>query len=197
MPLQTLQSARSFGFGKIITAAGDSSFESIASTVISSSTSSVTFSSIPGTFQHLHLRLNVRTVDGAVGGNYLNVYFNNDTASGYSYAYNEAGNPPSSTNFGTGASTSNTQAYSPYVATNANASSYFGPIIMDIFDYANTNKRKTFHMRGFFHDRANSRPSKMAGHWRDASAITSIKIEVPSGNYVNGSSFALYGIKNS
>lgn len=198
MPLLTTQSAKGYGFNNLITVAGSGSFESIASTVLSSNTSSVNFSSIPSTFQHLQLRMELRdNQSSSAGGYYYDLTFNNNTSSGYSYMYGEVGTPPSNTNFATGGSNSTTTAYGPYFPTALSASSVFGVVILDIFDYANTNKATTFTHTGAFTDGSNARFAQMGGHWLNNSAVNQITISHPAGSFVTGCTFSLYGIKNS
>ena len=65
-------------------------FESIATTVITSDTASVTFSSIPQTYKHLQLRMFAKT-DRADLEDVTLIQFNGDTAANYSY-HNIRGN---------------------------------------------------------------------------------------------------------
>jgi hypothetical protein len=70
-----------------------------------------------------------------------------------------------------------------------------------LLDYQNTNKFKTIrNLQGFDANGDGSGARYYAirffsGLWQSTSAITSITITAPNGNWATGSSFALYGIK--
>jgi hypothetical protein len=81
-----------------------------------------------------------------------------------------------------------------YVTSN----SIMSPAIIDVLDYANTNKYKT--LRSLAGTESNASATSMVGMfstvWRSTSAITSITIKTDSGTTLqNGTTFALYGIK--
>jgi hypothetical protein len=85
--------------------------------------------------------------------------------------------------------------------TAASGGLVFGSLIMDILDYANTNKYKT--TRGIIGFDTNGtvagyggRVGLISGNWRSTSAITSITFTVDNAaNYSANSKFSLYGIK--
>ena len=65
------------------------SFESIATTTVGSGgTSSIDFTSIPSTYQHLQLRI-ISRVSNADTGDNIFLQFNGDTSSNYSWHYME------------------------------------------------------------------------------------------------------------
>ena len=75
-------------------------------------------------------------------------------------------------------------------------SNNFGVVILDILDYANTNKYKT--VKSFFGIDANSTGSMIflaSGFWRNTNAITSITFTSGGQTYQQYSQFAVYGIK--
>ena len=84
--------------------------------------------------------------------------------------------------------------FDPQASATANA---FGVTIIDILDYANTNKYKTFRsLVGSDTNDTNGAVGLASGSWRSTSAITSITLSNNvSGNLAQYSSFALYGIK--
>jgi len=112
--------------------AGD--FESIATVSVTSGTStSLTFTSISGTYTHLQ----VRGIARLSGGNgELDFQFNSDTSTNYSY-HRMYGNGSS---VASEAATSTTQATVGYYTA---GTSVFNGMVVDILDYANTNKYKT------------------------------------------------------
>jgi hypothetical protein len=80
--------------------------------------------------------------------------------------------------------------------SNSAAANIFGVSIIDIFDYANTNKYKTVRtLTGA--DRNGAGLLRMwSSNWRSLSAVTSITLYAQTTpNISQYSSFALYGIK--
>jgi hypothetical protein len=167
-------------------------FESIATTVITSDTASVTFSSIPQTYKHLQLRMFAKT-DRADLEDVTLIQFNGDTAANYSYHYIR----------GTGAATASEGAtstsyiYLHFASTgNSGVSNIFGSSVLDILDYADTNKFKTTRSLHGFDANGSGRVYLVSGNWRSTSAITSIVLDQQFGtNWKQYSHFALYGIK--
>ncbi len=159
------------------------SYESIA-TVNASGSSSVTFSSIVGTYKHLQVRLSTLTSTGTsiqlqsnlgLGTNSHQLLGDGSAASARNSAVGTYGiYIPSDTGIGTGGS-------APVVA------------VIDLLDYANTNKNKT--VRSLYGGEDNSAGIVMfnSGFWNSTSAITSLTF-TPNSGTVTGK-FALYGIK--
>ena len=168
-------------------------FESIATTVLSSSTGTVTFSSIPQTYKHLQLRVIGKT-DRALNRDSFRIQFNSDaTTSNYRSHFL----------YGNGASTSSadeggTAGGVHYrLAGNSGATNIFGVSIVDVLDYANTNKYKTTRcLGGLDLNGADGEMYLGSAVWLSSSAITSFTIVPNTGtNFVQYSHFALYGIK--
>jgi hypothetical protein len=79
---------------------------------------------------------------------------------------------------------------------NGALSNLFAGYVIDILDYANTNKNKT--IRSLAGSDANGSGTIWFGSiaWLSTSAITSLSFNIESGsNFTQYSSFALYGIK--
>jgi hypothetical protein len=92
--------------------------------------------------------------------------------------------------------TSNTYNYASSYMPAANATaSVFGTVIMDILDYANTNKYKT--MRQLYGTDLNGsgQVGLASGVWMNTNAITAITFNFTTSDLVAYSSFALYGVK--
>lgn len=161
--------------------AGD--FESIATNRVTSAQSSVTFSSIPQTFQHLQIRymsLNTSATD------YI-MRFNGDSANNYR-AHNLYGDGASaiSSLFGSQASVGvgfNNQTTQPISG------------VIDILDYAITNKNKTTRTLYGWEANGTGQIVFTSGAYFLTPAITSITISVLTGNINTNSIFALYGIR--
>lgn len=163
-----------------------SSFESIETYSVSSAQSSITFSNIPQTFKHLQLRVFSFGTTATAYDSIIRV--NGD--SGTNYAWHDL--------YGDGANTGargsiNTAAM--YVNTDANRTTYPNVVIIDVLDYANTSKHKTFRNLTGIDVNGGGAVSIKSGHWRSTSAITSLTITVVSANFDQYSHFALYGIR--
>lgn len=173
-----------------------SDYYAISTAIVGSSGSStITFSSIPSTYSHLQIRMIARTNRTSPEINdYLNVRFNSD--SGSNYARHRVYGSGSSV--AVSANSSIAQFYIENTTAAGSAANTFGAAVMDILDYANTNKYKTIRMLSgkdenavdtgfvFFH----------SALWMSTNAITSIVITPGSGSSITQySHFALYGIK--
>jgi len=173
-----------------------SSYESITTTTLGSSTSSFTFSSIPATYTHLQIRCFAQVVRNTFGIASGNIQFNSDTGSNYSI-HNVTGIGGTPYASGSANTTSVVTADGMYGTTTGGT---FGISIIDILDYANTSKYKT--VRTFAGTDFNGTlggyggfVGLTSGNWRNTNAITSITFSSSDGNLNTYSSFALYGIK--
>jgi hypothetical protein len=165
-------------------------------TVPSGGTASVTFAGIPSGYKHLQIRASAQCNRATYGTDDLNITFNSDTTANYGYH----------TLFGNGATAQATAASSTafmQVLSGAGTGngSTFASSIIDILDYANTNKYKT--MRTLSGDDLNGLVAGYGGYavlssglWISTSAITSVSIVINTGaSFTEHSSFALYGVK--
>ena len=162
-----------------------STYEKIATTTLTTSASSVTFSSISGAYTDLVLICNIAQ---AAGNNGLRVRYNSDTATNYSYTTLN-GN-------GTAASSARGTSENALVIANTSGSTTLElAIIANIFNYSNTTTYKTSLGRG---NRASSNVDATVGLWRSTAAITSMELALgasfPTNNFASGSTFTLYGI---
>jgi hypothetical protein len=198
---QGLVKSRSLLVGN--TAYDPDNFESIATVVVGSGgSSSVTFSSIPGTYAHLQLRGICQTNRSGYLVDAFTVKFNSDSASNYSWhtLYGGFNTTPSVTADG-GASTTATRFYWGNSSVSANV---FTGVVMDILDYTDTNKYKTIRTLAGYDvngtagtDSYGGTICLSSGNWRSGSAITSIEIaSTVSSNFTQYSKFALYGIRD-
>ena len=149
-------------------------------TVSGTSTSTITFSSIPQTYTDLVLVINGQTsadVD-------IFVRFNSDTATNYSYTVMQ-GN-------GSSAVSSRVSNSTGWSTTSGNPSLGFTTYITNIFNYTNATTFKTSITR----TNTNDRTGAIASIWRATpAAITTVNVLVYSGYFIAGSTFTLYGIK--
>ena len=163
-------------------------FESIA-TSTPSGTGTLTFSSIPATYAHLQIR---GIYSGSVVERSLLLRFNSDTAGNYSW-HELSGN---GTSAGAGAGANATGIYVGY-ASNTTTNTYPSPFVIDILDYANTNKYKTVRSLNGNDLNGSGWAILYSGNWRSTSAVDSITLYLNSGNYNTYSHFALYGIRSA
>lgn len=168
-----------------------SDFESIATvTVGAGGSSTISFTSIAGTYQHLQIRGIAKST--GTGSQDMRIRLNSNTSA---YAYHGL--------YGTGATASSnaatSQAYiiQPYNFVAASSlTSIFGGVIIDILDYANTNKLKTVRTLGGMDANGSGTVGLYSGfHTTLTAAITQIDITAAADNFAEYSQFALYGIK--
>ena len=174
------------------------SYESIAKvTVGSGGTTTISFSSIPSTYTHLQLRGIATSARATYALDGMLVRFNSDTGSNYSFHYLRGNGSAAQAAAGTSTTSMTIDSTIPSTA----ASNVFGGFVVDVLDYANTNKYKTLRSLGGFD--VNGTVSGVGGYvvlasgnWRSTSAISSISITTDYGSdFQNYSHFALYGIK--
>lgn len=157
-------------------------YEPIATTTLGSAQSSVTFSSISGSYTDL-----VLVVNGEVStSQQIALQFNSDTGSNYSSTalYGDGSS---------GASARNTSTTSMVGGFGWFANGTRATSIINIQNYSNTTTNKTAIGRG---NLSSSYVHAGVGLWRNTSAITSITMFVFGGyNWNSGTTFNLYGIK--
>lgn len=168
-------------------------FEAIASTTLSTATSTVTFSSIPGTYEHLQVRCYARAT-GGTQYTHIQGRFNGSTSSIYDDHYL----------FGDGSGAvvdrgiNQTFHYWFRIPGGSAAANCFGVYVVDILDYASTNKNKTTRLISGWNQNTTVGEAWLASHsWRSTSAITSIELVSGSGNFAVGSVFSLYGLRSA
>lgn len=175
-------------------AAAASSFESIATVTLSGNSSSISFTSIPSTYSHLQIRW-IGRQSGANTGYGVLLRINNDSTSNY-YWHRLRGNGSAASATSSGAlTTSGSIGATP--AANSSAS-IFGAGIIDFLDYANTNKYKTIRsLQGTDQNSATDSNVFFEStlYSANTNAISRIDILPDGSNFVQYSSFALYGVK--
>lgn len=152
------------------------SYVALATITLTSTTSSVTFSSIPNTFRDLVLIVNSTSSTGAEGYSFLR--FNND--SGANYGRVEMVGSAASSSSG--------------IFSNLIPITYRGTPtnqVIQIMDYAQTNKHKTVIYRN---NQSDSVVVAGAGRWANTAAITTVAAVSFSLAFASGSTLSLYGI---
>jgi hypothetical protein len=189
--LQTLANSSAYGYRAFAEELGD--FQSIATvTVGSGGSSSISFTSIPSTYQHLQIRALARLNNSGANGTGI-LRYNSDTNTN-NYTYHEiVGNGASVSVYGSAAPESNQLVgFTGGTALTGN----FGAVVTDILDYANANKYKTMRNLGGYDNNGSGQMRLNSGLWMNTATITSITITPNVGTaFVEYSQFALYGIK--
>jgi len=164
--------------------AAGSTYTPIATTTLGSNQSSVTFSSISGSYTDLVLIVSANQTP-ALNTQYIR--FNGDTATNYSYTV-LTGNGTSAIS---ARGTTQDAWYSGYYGVPPTTG--FGTEIYNFQNYANTTTYKTGLSRT---GRASGGTDAMVGLWRNTAAITSITYGITgiSAFLTSGSTFTLYGI---
>jgi hypothetical protein len=177
------------GFLAASGAGEEGAYELIESSILTTSTSSVTFSSIPSDYKHLQLRIVYR---GANAGNGLTSQLRFNSDSGSNYAYHRLQGDGSTVV--SSAFTSQTEIDLPAQTANGATASSFGGAVVDILDYASTSKNTTVRTLG---GRASTSSGidLRSGLWINTAAVTSVFIGSYTLNFMSGSRFSLYGIK--
>lgn len=168
-------------------------YELISTQTLTGTAASVTFSSIPSTYNHLQIRAVARTDRSGSADDLMMLRLNGDTAANYNshYLYGAGGTPASASSL--------TDTYirnNMRVAGATFATSGFAPLILDILDYSATTKYKT--VRSFSGLSGTTNEVTLgSGAWRNTAAITTIQfgMYLTSTNFVAGTRFSLYGIK--
>ncbi len=164
-----------------------STYTPIATTTLGSAASSVTFSSISGSYTDLILvcsMIGTATLDARVT-------FNSDTGTNYS----------ATRLMGDGSSaTSNRSSNRAWIDLN-----YVGGVdtsapttsILNLNNYSNTTTNKTTLLRANEMGGAYTGTEAIVGLWRSTSAINRLDITTSTSTYAAGSTFTLYGVKSA
>jgi hypothetical protein len=157
-------------------------YDLIASTTLGSNTRTITFLSIPSTYRDLILVCNLSIVGGS---DLICVTFNNNTSAYNTVTLEGAGFS------GSGSQSNESNAKSSVIDYSVNDSP--GSFVVQVFDYATTNKHKSVIMRG---GSTNLRLGAAANVWANLAAINRLDVFTDSGTrtYAAGSSFNLYGV---
>lgn len=190
--LQGLANGSVRGYGGYLPLGASTAFESIASTTLGSDTATVSFSSIPSTYQHLQIRYIARgtRVDTDVR---VEMEVNADSSSVYTSHYL----------WGDGASaaaagyTAQTYVDCRSMTGASQTADRFGVSIIDLHDYASTSKFKTFRGTSAWDANGSGQIFLWSALWRSTSAVSNLLIRPQTDSFKAGSTFALYGIKGA
>jgi hypothetical protein len=160
-----------------------STYEPIATTTLVSTNSTITFTSIPGTYTDLVCVLNGRTTGTVRGINIASI--NSDGGSNYSGTILQG----SSGGAGSDRNSSQTSANIALLDDGQSNS------IFNFMNYSNTTTYKTILARGNAPTRSFVRAA--VGLWRNTAAITSFSITIGGDDFTSGTTATLYGIKSA
>jgi hypothetical protein len=186
-------SSESSASNSITTDSIPSFYESISTVLVGSGgQSTIEFTSIPSTYTHLQVRfITSNTSDNY----YIQMQFNSSTNDYHWHRFDGDGTNVTVTN-NTSPSACVVGVNSVTANTNVMSSG-----VVDILDYANTNKYKVSRsLHGFNANSTDAGQQKIGLYgslWKNTNAITSIKFLSAAGNFAQNSSFALYGIKGA
>jgi hypothetical protein len=159
-----------------------STYEPIATTTLSTTSTSITFSSIAATYTDLRL---VLVGKNGVGSNSTRLRFNGDTATNYSRTYVEGDGSAAS-------SGRNSSGTSIIVGDNRTT---IGLQTVDIFSYAGSTYKTVLCTTSNDTNGAGT-INATVGLWRSTSAITSVEFSLAD-PFSIGTTATLYGIKNA
>jgi hypothetical protein len=172
-----------------------STYTLISSNVLGSSAASVTFSAIPSTYTDLVLRISARSTRVANSNN-LDLRINSDSSALYSYTYL----------YGSGSSAASSRSsadtslfISTMNAANSTANTFTSAEIY-VPSYTASQNKPLGSFGAFENNSATVNEIDANAHlYRSTTAITSLTLYSGLGsfNFESGSSFYLYGVKNS
>ena len=152
----------------------------IATTTLGSAASSVTFSSISGTYTDIILVFNGTLTTSATS---WGLQFNSDTGTNYS----------NTTLYGDGSSAGSNRATSQTSTIGSYSGTDNSTNIHQIMNYSNATTYKSVLSR----NNGGGFVSARVALWRSTSAITSVTAITASNQFASGSTFTLYGVKSA
>lgn len=165
--------------------------EPIATTLLTSTASGVTFSNIPQNYKHLQIRIFAQS-SYSVGSDALNLNFNNDTTSTYRH-HQIFGNGTSVT------ANQTTDTNGMYISRFGNTTrGNYGAAIVDILDYSSGYKFKTTRNLGGvdWNGTLEGAIYYSSGLYPSTAPITTLRLQTFGGSVISANSrFSLYGIK--
>ena len=195
--IQTLANGSALGYRSLSAAAATDTgamFPLQVITVGAAGASSVTFTNIPATYSHLQVRALLRNTWTANAREEILLRFNSDTATNYSW--HELSGDGSAVSAGGYAS--QTYIGAGVLGGDSNNAGIFSAAIIDVLDYANTNKFKTTRSLTGLDANGSGWLWYRSGNWRSTNAVTSLEIKSANGqNLKQYTQVALYGIKGA
>jgi hypothetical protein len=157
-------------------------------TTVATATPSITISSIPPTYTDLVLVCSVLTTTTSAS---VNIQFNADTASNYSYTVLDGNGSAVQANRQSNTTAIQLAAWS----SNLGSTTALSPIICNINNYSNSTTNKTVLTRSTAYGASSVSIDAFVGLWRSNAAITSLQIN--SSNFAVGTTVSLYGVASA
>ena len=151
------------------------------------------FTSIPQTYSHLQIRFIART-NRSVSADNVHLTFNGDNESTTNYGYHLLNGDGASASAGAGSNFG--YILSGTAAGASLAANIFGFSVVDILDYANTNKNRVVRSLAGYDANGSGIVRLNSGLYRSTTAVTSIKLWAENTFlHTQYSQFALCGIR--
>jgi hypothetical protein len=168
-------------------------YEIIDKTILTGTQASIDFTSIDSSYTDLVLKISTRATD-AVGSDGINIRFNG-SSTGYSIR-RLLGQP---SNNDIASDTSTTSGYMSIGLSNSatQTANTFGNLEMYVPNYTSSNFKSVSTDSTPENNTASTYRGIYAGLWSNTAAINQITIYTGGTTFAAGSSFYLYGIKNS
>ena len=177
-------------------AAAGGAYESIASASGTGSSGTITFSSIPSTYQHLQIRAILKNTN-AVGTGAYSTYLTANGTGGTSYSAHRLFGDGATAGASGNASAASIDTYGGVASSAASRTNMFGAIIIDLHDYASTTKNKTFRIFSGYDYNGGGSIELTSGLFISTGAVTSLTLQTSASNWTSTTTFALYGIKGA
>lgn len=162
-------------------------YDSIATVTIGATPATATFSSIPATYQHLQIR-GIFKSSAAISSSGAGLRINGSTAT---YPRHDLKG-----NGGSVASNTGSGANFAAIDGSADTANQFGAVVIDILDYASTNKYKTIRVSFGMDNNGAGGVATISDLYMSTNAVDSITLYGNNlGNFAQYSQFALYGLK--
>lgn len=171
-------------------AGGGSAYDLLETTLITTNTASVTFSSLGSysAYKHLQIRYIAR---GSGTSDAIDLRFNGLTAANYATHRLRGTGVSVQTS---GSSSASSVSFERAMTTNSSASNRFAAGVLDFIDFSNASKNPMVRgLYGLAADPPGNTITQRMGIYPSAQAITSITLIAGGDNFVSGSRFSLYG----
>jgi hypothetical protein len=188
--------AKAYGWGAVGAAIGD--FESIATVTVPSgntTTYTIVFTSIPQTYSHLQIRGIYRDIWAVSGTGEFYIKPNSSATSfNASFKWVLSGGTSGLSTYGY--ANRGDGIFMGQGVRNGSGANYYGGFVVDILEYTNTSKYKTFRGIGGADLNGSGTAVIQSGLYQSTSAISSLYIYPNGQGFAQYSKFALYGIKD-
>ncbi len=169
-------------------------FDWLESTVATGSISSITFSNLNNysAYKHLQIRISSRgSGTTGTGNSAINIRFNGDTASNYSYHQLRGDGSAVNTEGVASATFVSLEEAQPQGGSTADV---WGCVILDILNFNSTTRKKTVRSMHGSYVAADLDLYQTSGFWNNTAALTSVTLN-PVNSFRIGTRVSLYGIK--